>query len=331
MTRTRTSTVALTAASLLVAGALAGCSIGPVNLDDFFGTPSVCEARAERRATLAPVVTADALVTPDTLTVGILTSETAPLSITLSDGTQAGIDVDTAYALADHLGLGSVELVAVSNVSDALGTTCDVVMGVETLASSSGSVVGGYVQSATALFTKQGVTAPIDASELAGARVGVQGSSVSEGVMERYDTGASLTTYANLNEAFDALETGDVDFVVCDAYAGAYLATAYPGTVFAGTLEEPVAVGVAVSSGALQSAVRAALDQIETNGVGAIARSRWVGSLPTLTTETCVTGLVEAAPEEPATTDENGDTADDEPTADDVTTTTDDADGTSAE
>lgn len=301
MKRTRTTTIAAcAAASLALTGLLAGCSVGPVNLDDFFGTLSVAEAREARRSTLSPVVTSDALRQADTLTVGIPTSETAPLVLTSSSGERAGIDIDLAYALADELGLGSVVFVTVDDVSTALSESCDVVMGVESSSAEGATVAGSYVQSATALFTKGDVTAPIDASALAGATVGVQGGSVSEGVLNDYETGATASTFSNLNEAFDALEEGTVDYVLCDAYAGAYLATAYPGTVFAGTLDEPVPVGVAVGEGELQSAVQGALDAIQTGGVGDIVRSRWVGSLPSLSSETRVTGLVEASADQAA-------------------------------
>lgn len=301
MKRTRTTTIAAcAAASLALTGLLAGCSVGPVNLDDFFGTPSVAEAREARRSTLSPVVTSDALRQADTLTVGIPTSETAPLVLTSSSGERAGIDIDLAYALADELGLGSVVFVTVDDVSTALSESCDVVMGVESSSAEGATVAGSYVQSATALFTKGDVTAPIDASALAGATVGVQGGSVSEGVLNDYETGATASTFSNLNEAFDALEEGTVDYVLCDAYAGAYLATAYPGTVFAGTLDEPVPVGVAVGEGELQSAVQGALDAIQTGGVGDIVRSRWVGPLPSLSSETRVTGLVEASADQAA-------------------------------
>ena len=299
MTRTRTTIVASVAASLALTGVLAGCSIGPVNLDEFFGTPSVAEAREARRANLSPVITNEALREANTLTVGILTSETAPLALTSASGEQAGIDIDLAYAIADELGLGSVAFVSADDVSGALSESCDIVMGADSTNAGGATVVGGYVQSATALFTKGDVAAPIDASALAGATIGVQGGSVSEGILEDYETGATPSTFANLNEAFDALEDGTVDYVLCDAYAGAYLATAYPGTVFAGTFDEPSPVGVAVAAGELQTAVQTALDTIQTNGVGDIARSRWVGALPSLSSETRVTGLVEAS-DEPA-------------------------------
>ena len=307
------------AAALVAACALTGCSIGPVSLDDFVGTPSVEEALAERRSTLAPVVTNDALVKDDTLTVGLLASQTAPLVITAEDGTPSGIDVDVAHALADALGLSHVSFVSVPVASDALGETCDVVMGVDADDAGDATVVGGYVQSATGLFAAGDATAPIDAADLDGATVGVQAGSVSAAELDGYDVNVTQSPYTNLNEAFDALEAGEVDYVACDAYAGAYLAAALSNVSFAGTLDEPVTVGVAVSSGELQAALTSALQQIQTNGVCDVARAHWVGALPTLSGETRVTGLTEraddAATDDAAATDE-GAAADTDATAD---------------
>ena len=106
MTRQRILSLAT---ALMVAGGLAGCSIGPLNLDDFIGTPSVDEAREARRAELAPVVADASLKQAGTLTVGIPDTQTAPLSIASSDGMWSGVDVSMAYALADELGIALSE------------------------------------------------------------------------------------------------------------------------------------------------------------------------------------------------------------------------------
>ncbi len=299
MTRQRILSLA---GALLVAGGLAGCSIGPVNLDDFVGTASVAEAREARRAELAPVVADSALKQAGTLTVGIPATQTAPLAITASDGSQSGIDIGIAYALADELGLSSVAFVSVDDVEDALADTCDVVMGVEPDEAGSAAVVGGYAQTATGLFTRDDVTAPIDASALSGATLGVQEGSVSAVAIDEFDLGVTRTPVTNLNEAFEALEEGSVQYVACDAYAGAYLAAAYTDISFAGVFEAPTMVGVAVSVPELQSAVQTALEAVQTNGVADIARARWVGDLPSLTTESVITGLVEHV-DEPAPED----------------------------
>lgn len=289
MTRQRILSLAI---ALMVAGGLAGCSIGPLNLDDFIGTPSVDEAREARRAELAPVVADASLKQAGTLTVGIPDTQTAPLSIASSDGTWSGVDVSMAYALADELGISSVAFVSVDDVEGALADTCDVVMGVEPDEAGAASVVGGYAQTATGVFTRGDVTAPIDASALAGATVGIQEGSVSSATLDDFELDVVRTPATNLNEAFDALEQGSVQYVICDAYAGAYLAAAYTDISFAGVLDEPVLVGVAVSGDELRSAVQSALEAVETNGVSDIARARWVGDLPTITAESVISGLV---------------------------------------
>ena len=318
MLRNHIRTFAATTAALGVALSLGACSVGPVNIDEFLMNTSVAEARAAARDALSPVVTDDALHQAGTLTVGILATETAPLALTTSDGTQSGIDIDTACALADALGLASVSFVPVSNVSTALQDQCDIVMGVTAEEAGDAMVVGSYVQNATGLFTKQAVTAPVDATALSGARMGVQGESVSQAVLSDYDLDVTQQTFSNLNEAFDALDAGTVDYVVCDAYSGAYLSTAYTDVSFAGVLDEVVPVGIAVSSAELQTALQSALDEISTNGVGDIARARWVGSLPALSEVSRVTGLVEA-PAADDSDDADADQADANADSDDAT------------
>ena len=171
------------------------------------------------------------------------------------------------------------------------------VMGVAADGSSSVTPTGDYAQSATGLFTTQDVTAPIDASALSGASVGVQEGSISQKTMANFETGATETTFANLNEAFEALQSGSVAYVACDAYAGAYLQGVYEGVSFAGTVDDPIATGIAASSDELASAIQTALDTIQSNGVNDIIRSRWLCSLPMLTESTKVSGIVVREPE----------------------------------
>lgn len=293
------------AAAALAAVTLAGCSVGPVDLgalDGLLSPTSVAEARAQRRSELVATVSDDLLVQAGTLTVGIKSTESAPLSIALPDGSSAGIDVDTAYALADELGLASVSFVSVPDAAAGLADGCDVVMGVEADEADGVAVVGSYVQSALGLFAGRGAAAssvPADAADLAGATVGVQAGSVSQSALSKLDLDIAEATYLNLNEAFEALEAGEVDYVACDACSGAYLACAYEDVAFVGTLDDPVAVGVGVSADAadLQAAVAAAVDEIQANGVAGIAKARWVGALPTLVETTKVTNVVERSDE----------------------------------
>jgi polar amino acid transport system substrate-binding protein len=120
--------------------------------------------------------------------------------------------------------------------------------------------------------------------------------------------------YDNLNEAFNALDNGEVDFVLCEAYPGGYLATLHEGISFAGALEAPTTSGVAVSASneELVSAVQSAFDTISANGVFEGLRSRWVGAMPTLTTDSVIQGVPAGSDSASATSPEqSGDEASD--------------------
>ena len=316
MKRNQTNTIVSIVGAALSLALLAGCSGVPAEvtnalggvgealsgagqaiggtLDDLIGGTSVAEAREQSRAELSPALSDADLKVPGTLTIGIEAAESAPLALSAADGSLAGIDVDTAYALADELGMASVEIVSVQNASAALTSNCDVVMGVEAGSATDVTVLGSYAQSALGVFGAAEATAPIAATDLSGKTVGVQASSVSQSTLASLDLGVVEQTFSNLNEAFEALASGSVDYVVCDAYAGAYLSCTYGAGFFAGTLDAPIAIGVGVSSGSsaeFQSAVQAALDAIQGNGVADIAKTRWVGVFPTLTEATRVSGL----------------------------------------
>ena len=328
MKRNHTNTIVSAVGAALSLALLAGCSGVPAEVTNALGgmgealsgmgqaiggavdglldETSVAEAREQRRADLTPALADADLKTPGTLTVGLQATGTAPLVIAGDDGGYRGIDVDTAYALADQLGLGSVEFVPVQSVAEGV-ETCDVVMGAE--ADETGcTVVGSYAQSALGVFSATEVAAvPVTAADLAGATIGVQAGSVSQVALVGLDLGAVEQDFINLNEAFEALSAGTVNYVICDAYAGAYLATSYTGVSFAGTIDTPMTVGIAVAPDAaeLLGSVQAALDEIQTNGVAAIGKSRWVGDFPALTEATVVTGLPD--PQEEAEKDEEAD------------------------
>lgn len=286
------------AAAATVAVVLGGCSIGQVDLDDYVASlPSVEEARAQRNEGMTPVVSGSALREEGKLVVGIPVAQTVPFSTVSDEGERVGLSVNMAHALADELGIPSVSFVTVSDAESALADACDVVIGVEPDDVTDATVLGPFAQSATGVFTRGEVSAPIDASALRGASLGVQEGSVSAAALSNYELNASRVGFTSLNEAFDALESGAVDYVVCDAYSGAYLAAAYADISLAGTLGDPTVVGVAVGNPELVDAVQAALETIQTSGLGAVARASWVGDFPELTTDLCVTGLVERVEE----------------------------------
>lgn len=284
----------------LLAATLTGCSIGPVNLPDidlsFAGvvTTSVADAEASIRAARTPAVDSSELVEAGCLTVGLLPSNTAPLLSTKTDGTQAGIDVEFAYAVADQLGL-DVKFVTVSAAS-AVNGQCDVVMGVSSSEAGSDatiSVVGDFAETAVGVFSRT----PLTAADLAGKTVGVQPGSTSERVLSGANLGCVEQNLTSVNESMSALAAGTVDAVVCDAYAGSYIAADYEGVALQGTLDTPVSLGVAVSSSkaSLSAAVKTAVESAQGNGQLDVIKSRWANGVGTLTSASLLQGATAAA------------------------------------
>lgn len=280
---------------VVLAVVLTGCSIGPLNidLDKWFHVKSVQEAIQEKREARQQKIPDSLLHTAGILTVGLRTqSVTAPMIAASAGGTLQGIDVEIASALADQLGV-DVKFVSVSGPVDGLQAGCDIVMDVRSGEDSTSTLISGYAESTTALFHK-GSETNITADSLSGKTVGVQTGSLSERAMGQVLTGMSVQGFSNLNEAFDALENGSIDYVACDAYAGAYLA-ANKDITMVGVVDVPTTIGISVATNnnTLATQIQKALAAIQTNGVEAVIRNKWVGALPHLSTTNKISGLVE--------------------------------------
>ena len=293
MSRVKSSLKMLLLVALAVV--LTGCSIGPLNidLDKWFHVKSVQEAIQEKRETRQQKIPDSLLHTAGVLTVGLRTqSVTAPMIAASAGGTLQGIDVEIASALADQLGV-DVKFVSVSGPVDGLQAGCDIVMDVRSGEDSTSTLISGYAESTTALFHK-GSETNITADSLSGKTVGVQTGSLSERAMGQVLTGMSVQGFSNLNEAFDALENGSIDYVACDAYAGAYLA-ANKDITMVGVVDVPTTIGISVdtSNQTLATQIQKALTVIQTNGVEAVIRNKWVGALPHLSNTNKISGLVE--------------------------------------
>lgn len=272
----RRSFCSAAATSLVVL--LAGCSNPLAQLG---GTQtSVADSLAKKTAELSPKVSGT--VREGVLTVGIdPDSDSAPLFVE-SSGKAYGLDVDVAEALADELGL-RVRFVRVSAGSAKLGSECDVVMGAAKGDVGASTVVGNYAQTASAFF-HNGSTGVAKVEDLSSKTVGVQGASVSQSTLSKTGLVMSVKSYDDLNSAFAALSSGKIDYVLCDAYCGAYLQGSYPEASFAGTLDVPVERGVAVSEGnaELSQALADALKKVDGNGVMELVRRRWVNGMKNL-------------------------------------------------
>lgn len=293
MSRVKSSLKMLLLVALAVV--LTGCSIGPLNidLDKWFHVKSVQEAIQEKRETRQQKIPDSLLHTAGVLTVGLRTqSVTAPMIAASAGGTLQGIDVEIASALADQLGV-DVKFVSVSGPVDGLQAGCDIVMDVRSGEDSTSTLISGYAESTTALFHK-GSETNITADSLSGKTVGVQTGSLSERAMGQVLTGMSVQGFSNLNEAFDALENGSIDYVACDAYAGAYLA-ANKDITMVGVVDVPTTIGISVATNnkTLATQIQKALAAIQINGVEAVIRNKWVGTLPHLSNTNKISGLVE--------------------------------------
>ena len=283
--------------SCIVAIAMACCltACNPKEKIDELLTPtSVEEAMAAKRAEANPLLSTPSIVEDGYLTVGLRTAETtAPFCIAQASGEVSGMDIDLASMLADALGL-KVRFVNVTSVEASLGTECDIVMNVAIGDAGNATVVGAYAENATALFT-MGDAAIADASELAGHTVGLQSGSVSQRLLAQSGLGMYETSYDNLNGAFDALAAGEVEYVCCDLYSGAYLASFYDNVSMVGTIDVPTAEGIAVAADntAIQVQIQSALDTIQSNGQGDLVRINWVGGMPNATSSSQIAGITQ--------------------------------------
>lgn len=272
------------AAGLMVA--VLACVLGGCS----FGTPPLSEVEEE---TPEQAIDDALLVQPGTLTVALDTGD-LPQVMTDEDGYYVGYTIDVASELADSLGL---KLAIVHSVSpqDAIESgEADIYLGATARDQTDGIVVlGEYLQNATAIFGIGGSSSEaLTADDLAQATIGVQGGKASQEALARIGI-ATDSTYDTVNDCFDALAAGEVDYVACDATAGAYLARTYEGAYFAGTISASTSYGIAYDSSAteLSDAVGAALDEMSGDGTLDAIHVMWYGDLPLNLSSELISGV----------------------------------------
>ena len=143
--------------------------------------------------------------------------------------------------------------------------------------------------------------------------MGVQDGSASQEALARVNVVAS-STYSNVNECFEALAAGEVDYVACDATAGGYLARSYEGVFFAGTISSSTSYGIAYlsSSSDLADEVNNALDALATDGTLDAIHQVWYGPVPLSLSNEVISGVT-LSTDESASDDESA-SSDGEPT-----------------
>lgn len=272
-----------TAAVIAVLG-LSGCAFNPLST---FTTPTIDQIERE---TVTPTVSDDALVTPGTLTVALDTSD-APQAMQGADGNLTGYAVDAARALASRMGL-KVAFVDASSADSALGDKkADIFIGDINSTDGDINTLGTCLYDAAAVFgkTSDGESLSVSIETLNTATLGVQTSSASQEALAKQSITAKQKTFSNINECFEALESGEIDYVICDSTAGGYLARLMSQISYVGALETPSTLGVAglAANDELCRAVSDALDGITVDGTLEAVHSVWYGTMPyDLTTKT---------------------------------------------
>ena len=255
-------------AALAAVAALCGCSSNQ-------GTYTLEKSSA--------VVSKPTISTDGVLRVGVNSDDgNAPLAGTTGKQKTVGIDVDMAAALADEMGL-SLEIVNVgSNASTALSAgTVDVVMGVSKSDTSiSFWTSDSYLPTSIALFalSSSGLSSPQNA---ASTKIAVQVQTNSAWAVANEFDSATVTSTDSLKSAFEALESGQVQYVAADAVSGTYLANN------SGISVQPVAllqsasgygVGVLDGNTQLKQAVSNAVSKITSNGMSKLIQKKWLGT-----------------------------------------------------
>ena len=272
-----------TAAVIAVLG-LSGCAFNPLST---FTTPTIDQIEYE---TVTPTVSDDALVTPGTLTVALDTSD-APQAMQGAGGELTGYAVDAARALASRMGL-KVAFVDASSAGSALGDKkADIFIGEINSTDGDVSSLGTCLYDAASVFgkTSDGGSLSVSTDTLNTSTLGIQMSSASQEALAKQSITANQKTYSNINECFEALESGEVDYVICDSTAGGYLARLMSEISYVGALEAPSTLGVAglSSNDELCRAVSDALDGITVDGTLEAVHCVWYGTMPyDLTTKT---------------------------------------------
>lgn len=200
---------------------------------------------------------------------------------------EAGIDIDVAQAMAADMGLElRVVDMPLSEVQAALDSgEIDVAFAIPFDESYATALrfAGSYVSNGPAVFATADAV-PASADELQVGRVAVQQGSAAFWILDHAYGSDFAVNFSTLREAFEALVSGEVDAVACDAFVGAYMARDLEGIEYAFQLDAAAPVGTAVGPEAdeLESEVRAVLDVLQADGVLETIRSKWVGGLPKL-------------------------------------------------
>jgi polar amino acid transport system substrate-binding protein len=248
-------------------------------------------SKAEEEPVLVPTIAPPLIAEAGVLRVGV--DLDYPPFASVVESQQVGIEVDVAAALADRLGL-KLELVDLDANGGAAALSAgriDIAMGATSITEAvlvDVSSAGSYLIDGVGLFSRAetvSVVPTITAEQIGSYKVATQEGSPSFWELEsEFDPGFTMG-FPTLREAFQAVEAGEAEVVMCDAIVGGYIASDFPGILMISQYGPAVPLGITVAKDApeLEKAVRDALDALASEGVLSAIRQKWVGSLPRLT------------------------------------------------
>lgn len=278
------SKVVMGVCACALAVGLSGCALT---------TPSLAEVQTEA---VEPTLTGADLVEEGYLTVAMDTSD-APQALTDASGKPSGYYGDLARAFAQRSGL-KLKVVSASSASASVGEgKADVFIGAKSSDSADGmTVFGSVVENGSAIYAKTAdgskEVPTVSATTLSGTTIAVQDASASQDALNRAGIGATQETYENVNQCFEALNAGEVQYVACDATAGSYLARAYQGVVFVGTISTISSYGIAVSAdSAVATEITSVYEDMLNDGTLDAIHTIWYGGMPLSLSNSTLSGV----------------------------------------
>ena len=256
--------------------AAAGLTVAALALTACGGSASTASSAAASSVAASSEAASTSAAELTTVEAGKLTMATnatfPPYEMTTDAGTIEGIDVETAQAIADKLGL---ELQIDDMDFDAALLSvqqgkADIVMAGVTVTDERKNVMDFSDSYATGI---QSIIVPNDSDiaspdDLAGKKIGTQRGTTGYIYCSDDFGDDAVVAYDSGLTAVQALNNGQVDAVVIDNAPAKEYVAANPGLVILETsyAEEDYAIGMAKGNTALEDAVNAALEELKADG-----------------------------------------------------------------
>ncbi len=231
------------------------------------------------------------LMTPGQLTIGVEVGY-PPFEDYAADGTtEVGYDIDFAYALGEKLGVNVVFInTAWDGIFQGIDVNYDCVISAVTITDErkeTMSFSAPYINNYQAVVVSSDYAGTIAAfTDLDGMAIAVQKETTSDVLMSDYVATGSINCTISQNEkvttCFTQLQNGEVDAVVVDStVADGYIASNPDAFVkiFQDTSEpEQFGVALGLNNTALQSAIDAAIAELEAEGFFVQNVATWFGA-----------------------------------------------------